>query len=525
MDSHVLHNIIHQASGNNSKECDVCNGSLAMTDKKGMMQAANKILQKKQANGLAYTEEEKELLEWAELTSKDRKNLDDSSFAYVDSKGGKHLPIPDAAHVRNALARFNQTQFDSPEDKTKAMAKIKAAAKKFGVEVGGEQKNADVKTFVNLMSFAEKGNLPTQIKVLPTGTFKTRYGQTNITAKNVAEMVQNFNQDLRASSSTAGLPIDFEHGDTQYKDAAAGWIKKLTPKADGAYADIEWTDLGKSALSSKIYKFYSPSFFLDGYVDPENGTEHTNVMTGGALCNKPVLAHSLQPLVHSENGQNTLLTGDENSSTVFIELTKTTNTMDLHEIAKKAKNERTSDEQKYLTEHQNDLTFAEAKAEGLTADKAENKLAEGQIAVDEKRFKELEAKVEAGAKAERKFAELEMKDKITALVQNSEGIAMPAAQIETAVELAMSMDEKSREKYFEQLKSLPKQKVFEEKGDDKAVNFSENPKVALAQLTNVKLAEAKKNKEELSYMEAEKAVMAENPELRNLIAAAYQGGN
>jgi HK97 family phage prohead protease len=65
--------------------------------------------------------------------------LDDSDFAYIDSKGGRHLPIPDAAHVRNALARFDQTSFDSPDDKAKAKAKLAAAAKKFGIDMAGDR--------------------------------------------------------------------------------------------------------------------------------------------------------------------------------------------------------------------------------------------------------------------------------------------------------------------------------------------------------------------------------------------------
>jgi len=51
------------------------------------------------------------------------------------------LPIFDAAHVRNALARFNQTNFLSPEEKTKAWNKIVRAAKKFGIKTSKEMSN------------------------------------------------------------------------------------------------------------------------------------------------------------------------------------------------------------------------------------------------------------------------------------------------------------------------------------------------------------------------------------------------
>jgi hypothetical protein len=60
-----------------------------------------------------------------------------AEFAFVDKDGRGHLPIGDAAHVRAALARFDQTQFPDDATKAKAKAKILAAAKKFGIDVAG----------------------------------------------------------------------------------------------------------------------------------------------------------------------------------------------------------------------------------------------------------------------------------------------------------------------------------------------------------------------------------------------------
>jgi Family of unknown function (DUF6582) len=71
----------------------------------------------------------------AELDAKARNALDDSDFAYIDAKGGRHLPIHDAAHVRSALSRFNQTQFDNAADKKTTAKKLIAAAKKFDIDV------------------------------------------------------------------------------------------------------------------------------------------------------------------------------------------------------------------------------------------------------------------------------------------------------------------------------------------------------------------------------------------------------
>ena len=71
----------------------------------------------------------------ATLDTKDREKLRSSDFAYVDKSGGEHLPIHDESHVRNAIARFNQTEFESKAAKERARKKILAAAGKHGIEV------------------------------------------------------------------------------------------------------------------------------------------------------------------------------------------------------------------------------------------------------------------------------------------------------------------------------------------------------------------------------------------------------
>jgi uncharacterized protein DUF6582 len=70
-----------------------------------------------------------------ELDTKARDRLRSSQFAYVDRKGGEHLPIHDADHVRNAMARFNQTEFESEAAKERSRRRILQAAKKFDIEV------------------------------------------------------------------------------------------------------------------------------------------------------------------------------------------------------------------------------------------------------------------------------------------------------------------------------------------------------------------------------------------------------
>jgi hypothetical protein len=62
----------------------------------------------------------------------DRDELPDSAFAFPKQR---KEPLTDAAHVRNALARFDQVEGVSDDDRELAFANIKKAAEHFGVEV------------------------------------------------------------------------------------------------------------------------------------------------------------------------------------------------------------------------------------------------------------------------------------------------------------------------------------------------------------------------------------------------------
>jgi class 3 adenylate cyclase len=67
------------------------------------------------------------------LDAKQRASLPDSAFAYIDSHGKRRLPINDAAHIRNALARFNQVVFEDDAARDNARMRLLRAAQKHGV--------------------------------------------------------------------------------------------------------------------------------------------------------------------------------------------------------------------------------------------------------------------------------------------------------------------------------------------------------------------------------------------------------
>ena len=67
------------------------------------------------------------------LKSRKRARLPDRAFAYVDSRGRRRLPIHDKAHVRNALARFNQVAFESDAARERARKRLLNASRKYRI--------------------------------------------------------------------------------------------------------------------------------------------------------------------------------------------------------------------------------------------------------------------------------------------------------------------------------------------------------------------------------------------------------
>ena len=69
----------------------------------------------------------------ARLSAKQRSQLPDHAFAYIDSRGQRRLPIHDPAHVRAALSRFNQVAFEDDGARDRARTRLLRAAKKHGI--------------------------------------------------------------------------------------------------------------------------------------------------------------------------------------------------------------------------------------------------------------------------------------------------------------------------------------------------------------------------------------------------------
>jgi len=68
----------------------------------------------------------------AKLTDEQRDELPDSAFAFPKER---KEPIENASHVRDAVARFDQVEDVTNQERDEAWKRIQAAAKKFGVHL------------------------------------------------------------------------------------------------------------------------------------------------------------------------------------------------------------------------------------------------------------------------------------------------------------------------------------------------------------------------------------------------------
>jgi hypothetical protein len=66
------------------------------------------------------------------LSTAQKNDLPDSAFAFAKRR---KEPLLDAKHVRNAVARFDQVEGVSDEERDRAWRRIRAAARKFDVEI------------------------------------------------------------------------------------------------------------------------------------------------------------------------------------------------------------------------------------------------------------------------------------------------------------------------------------------------------------------------------------------------------
>jgi class 3 adenylate cyclase len=130
------------------------------------------------------------------LSARKRGALRDSAFAYVDSTGRRRLPIHDESHVRNALARFNQVQFEDEEARDQARRRLLRAARKYGIVPIG---------FIDRQLRGEAGrSLPTGVVTFLLTDIQDSTGLVQRLGEGYAPLLADTRRLIRAAVRRAG---------------------------------------------------------------------------------------------------------------------------------------------------------------------------------------------------------------------------------------------------------------------------------------------------------------------------------
>ncbi|PYV15830.1 MAG: hypothetical protein DMG21_13865 [Acidobacteria bacterium] len=261
--------------------------------------------------------------------SGERVKREDFAYAPAGSKPSEwKLPIHDAAHVRNGLARFGQTDLPAAA-KAAVYAKILRAAKQFGVEVPGELseiRNSKIETrhpnFVfrsSSFGLSEVRNGLVKIAVAYTGEFERDGQRFSISSKDLEEIARNLSQ--------REAPIDYEHLSAQTAtppgwSKAAGWIRRPAEvssfelrvsnaeKRKSKIANCQilwgWAELTPACLAmvkQKEYRYFSPE--ISWKEKDEHGEPTGTRLRAGAMTNRPFLK-DLPPIEISDGDYNGL---------------------------------------------------------------------------------------------------------------------------------------------------------------------------------------------------------------------------
>src|SRR5438128_4654854 len=192
------------------------------------------------------------------LKPKKRARLPDRAFAYVDSRGRRRLPVHDKAHVRNALARFNQVAFDDDAARERARKRLLNAAKKYRIVPVG---------FITGQLRAEKDRLHGQIQAtstdaaaLPTGfvtLLMTDIEDSTVLLRRLGDRYGALLNDVRgilraAVSRASGREIDARADEFFAVFARATAAIEAAVAIQRALASRVWTDNLADGLEVRV---------------------------------------------------------------------------------------------------------------------------------------------------------------------------------------------------------------------------------------------------------------------------------
>jgi class 3 adenylate cyclase len=184
----------------------------------------------------------------ARLKPKKRARLPDRAFAYIDSRGRRRLPIHDKGHVRNALARFNQVDFESDTAREQARKRLLNAAKKYRIvpvgfitrQLQSERKYATARIQATALEAAQ---LPTGFVTLLMSDIEGSTALLRKLSDRYGALLNDVRGILRAAvSGSDGREIDARADEFFAVFERAGAAVEAAVAVQRAIAAREWTD-------------------------------------------------------------------------------------------------------------------------------------------------------------------------------------------------------------------------------------------------------------------------------------------
>jgi HK97 family phage prohead protease len=187
------------------------------------------------------------------MSSASINDLPDSAFAYIEPGGSKdssgkttprglrHFPVHDEAHARNALARAKQSPFGK-----KAMSKILAACRKFGIKVSADNSSSSSGRSEYGMD-VERRYTPGTVEVRMgsgdrpkrIGGYAAKFGKLSRNLGGFVERVEPgfFNQSR--SDGWPGVICRYNHDDNMLLGSIGGGTLRLDIDDQGFLYEVE----------------------------------------------------------------------------------------------------------------------------------------------------------------------------------------------------------------------------------------------------------------------------------------------
>jgi phage I-like protein len=396
----------------------------------------------------------------------------------------------------------------------------------FPLEFGEKKKN-------------DEGEIPDTIHMIPVGQWEhDLYGPIIINSSDIREFIQNFNARVRKG-------VFITAGHEGYEELpAVGWVTEVEQRDDGLWGKVEWNERGRTALTEKEFKFFSPEMCRD-YEDPETHQFYRNVVTGGALTKSPYFKE-LQSIVFSDKNLQTKFNEKQTMSKTLEEILAIEDIATLTDEDKavlKESADKLNDDQKVKytaiidapadgeaeTEEAKVAREAKEAEEKAAADKAaaDAAAAGGEQALSEKKMVTinaselaiLRAKADKGDQAYRELETKEISDSLSKMIfsaENKKGRFLPKSQ--AGVKAFMEKLPKDMRKAFSDLiAELPENGKFSEVGANNAIDTTTQAEI------DAKVATKQKDNPKMSYSDALKAVFSENGGLEERYDSELQG--